>query len=232
MYIVEGNIGAGKSTFLSMLGKHFPEITIALEPVNKWHAQDYGQSLLGNFYQDPKRWAFTLETLAMICRVRDHIHEQQKEHTVVMERSIYSGHYCFTTNSYASGFLTDLEWELYCTWFNYLIPHNCHAPQGFIYLSVDPHIAYERIAQRGREAEKGITLEYLQQIDARHEEFLIKKNNVIDEIKNVPVLVLDCNQDFEHCPEVFQEHVAKLKQFVHATKQAAANKQSSPTQQL
>ena len=105
MYILEGNIGAGKSTFLTLLAKHLPHICVTLEPMHNWQKQIYGQSLLANFYQDPKRWAYTLETLAMFCRVREHMEEQKKEDTIqITERSIYSGHYCFAQNDYESGF--------------------------------------------------------------------------------------------------------------------------------
>ena len=63
MYIVEGNIGAGKSTFLQLIDTHMPDVSVALEPVNNWQNQIYGQSLLTNFYKNPKPWAYTLETL-------------------------------------------------------------------------------------------------------------------------------------------------------------------------
>jgi len=33
MYIVEGNIGAGKSTFLKLLSQHVPQVTVVQEPV-------------------------------------------------------------------------------------------------------------------------------------------------------------------------------------------------------
>lgn len=49
MYIVEGNIGAGKSTFLNLIGIHMPHVSIALEPLNNWQSEEYGQSLLKNF---------------------------------------------------------------------------------------------------------------------------------------------------------------------------------------
>ena len=71
MYILEGNIGAGKSTFLRLLSEHMPAIGISLEPVHNWQKEVYGQSLLANFYQEPRRWAYTFETMTMICRIQD-----------------------------------------------------------------------------------------------------------------------------------------------------------------
>lgn len=176
MYIVEGNIGAGKSTFLKLIEKHMPQVGIALEPLHNWQKKVYGQSLLANFYQEPRRWSYSLETFAMICRVREHIREQEHSNKArIVERSIYSGHYCFVLTGYQNGFMTDLEWSMYQEWFNYLIPQRCKAPQGFIYLRTTPEVAYKRIKKRNRLAEKNITFAYLKQIHDQHERFFYLK---------------------------------------------------------
>jgi len=214
MFIIEGNIGAGKSTFLKLLQEKIPTVGVAQEPVHNWQKKVYGQSLLANFYQDPKRWAYSIETFAMICRVRDHLIEQEKNETTFIERSIYSGHYCFSQNGYENGFMTTLEWQLYCQWFEFLIPGKCKTPAGFIYLSVDPDVAYKRIKKRNRLAEKQITLAYLKQIHQKHEGFLIHKKGILPELKQVPVLRLDCNQEFETDEVAFQKHLDKISDFI------------------
>ena len=214
MFIIEGNIGAGKSTFLKLLQEKIPSVRVAQEPVHNWQKKVYGQSLLANFYQDPKRWAYSIETFAMICRVRDHLIEQEKNETPFIERSIYSGHYCFSQNGYENGFMTTLEWQLYCKWFEFLIPGKCKTPSGFIYLSVDPDVAYKRIKKRNRLAEKQITLAYLKQIHQKHEDFLIHKKGILPELKHVPVLRLDCNQEFETDETAFQKHLDNVYNFV------------------
>jgi len=214
MFIIEGNIGAGKSTLLTLLQEKLPEVSVAQEPVHNWQKKVYGQSLLSNFYQNPKRWAYSIETFTMICRVKDHINEQRKKRTVFIERSIYSGHYCFSQNGYENGFLTPLEWQMYCSWFNFLIPAKCKPPYGFIYLSVDPEIAYQRIKKRNRLAEKKITLAYLKQIHQKHEDFLIHKKDILPELVQVPVLQIDCNQEFENDDAVFVKHLEKIHDFI------------------
>lgn len=215
MIILEGNIGAGKSTFLRLLAERIPTLRIRQEPVNNWQRQVYGQSLLTNFYQDPKRWAYTFETLTMICRVQEHLIEQQAAHltNVVVERSIYSGFYCFAKNSFMNGYLSELEWQLYKEWFTMLTHQKCMNPRGFIYLSVDPDVAYERIKKRNRYAEKTLSLGYLKQIHARHQEFLINKQDIDPLLVDVPVLVLDCNEDFEQNTKNFEKHVAAVQDF-------------------
>ena len=219
MYIVEGTIGVGKSTFLKLMGQALSELTIVYEPLQNWQSQGEGESLLSNFYTDPKRWAYTMETLIMMSRVQEHIKEQDKSLGIkFMERSIYSGHYCFTYNSYLQGFLSKLEWEIYLAWFAFLIPAKCRIPDGFIYLRVDPKIAHDRIKKRNRFGEETISLAYLEQLDARHTEFLLDKKNVLPALAEVPVLILDCNKDFEENSEQFLEHKEKVKQFIYALK--------------
>ena len=213
MYIVEGNIGAGKTTFLTLLQEYLPELTVQLEPVNNWQKDIYGQSLLSSFYEQPKRWAYSMETFAMICRVQEHIQRQQNNELQVIERSIYSGHYVFAVNGYKQGFMSELEWKIYLQWFKFIMS-KCMPPQGFIYLSVDPEVAFERIKKRKRDAESAISFDYLKQIDQQHKEFLLDKQGVDTSIKDVPVLVLDCNQEFQEDASVMQKHVEAIKLFL------------------
>lgn len=217
MYIVEGNIGAGKSTFLQLIGKHMPHVSIALEPLNNWQSQIYGQSLLTNFYQDPKRWAYTLETLTLMCRIKEHLSEQElKTPLRLVERSIYSGNYCFAKNGYEHGFLTEIEWHMYREWFDFLTK-KCIAPKGFIYLRVSPEIAYQRIKKRNRLSEKKISLAYIKQIHEKHEEYLYAKKDICPELKDIPVLTLDCDVEFEDNPEQLKRHIEQLEEFFKKT---------------
>lgn len=215
MYILEGNIGAGKSTFLKLINEALPAVNVSFEPLHNWQSHIYGQSLLANFMEKPQRWAYTFETFAMMCRVKEHTWHQQQAHSAhIIERSIYSGHYCFTLNGYANGFMTRTEWEMYNTWFNFLIPQHCKPPRGFIYLQTSPDIAFERIKKRNRLAEKKITRAYIKQLHTYHEQFLIDKKDLLPMLQNVPVLTLDCNQDFENHPEVFKQHCDAITQFI------------------
>ncbi len=219
MYIVEGNIGAGKSTFLKLIDQHMPNVSVALEPLNNWQSQIYGQSLLTNFYQEPKRWAYTLETLTLMCRIKEHLNEQKlKKSLRIVERSIYSGNYCFAKNGYEHGFLTELEWKMYCQWFSFLIT-KCSKPKGFIYLETSPDVAFTRIRKRNRMSEKKLTLAYLRQIDQKHQAFLHERKDVCDTVKDVPVLTLACNEDFENNNVQLQQHIEQLNSFFEQTMQ-------------
>ena len=215
MYIVEGNIGTGKSTFLKLIQNHFPAMSVVFEPLHNWQSQVYGQSILSKFYDDPQRWAYTMETLAMACRVQEHLKEQKNNYPFrLMERSIYSGHYVFATNDFQNGFLNELEWNIYLQWFDFLVAKQCKPPQGFIYLKASPEVAFKRIQKRARSAEKGITLEYIQQIHDCHEAFLVDKKNVLPLLSSIPVLVLDCEEEFEENDAQFKKHAKAVEEFM------------------
>ncbi len=208
MFVVEGNIGAGKSTFLKLVNKYIDEVNIDLEPIDQWQNKLFGQSLLNNFYTNPNRWAFTMESFTLINRMAENNKKfgfnvsDKFQKNLIAERSIYSGYYCFANNSYNSGFLSPLEWNMYLKLFNFITDpkynNNYYQPNGFIYLKTDPEISLDRVRNRNRKDEHEISLEYLKDISHRHDEYLISKTNLPERIRKIPVLVLDANQDFEN----------------------------------
>lgn len=217
MYIVEGNIGVGKSSFLQALLPYLPSLKCVPEPVDSWASQEYGKSLLGSFYENPARWAFTLETLAMICRSRDHLSVQTHKDTHLVERSIYSGHYCFALNGHDEHYFSPLEWSIYLEWVRFLFNEKCKAPKGFIYLRAEPEVCFERMQKRKRESEDTVSLSYLELIHQRHDDFLLHKKNVDQTIAHIPVLVLDCNHDFLADSLHLSKHAEKVRQFICQT---------------
>ena len=218
MYILEGNIGAGKTTFLELLSQNIPEIKVHLEPKDNWTKKVFGNSLLSNFYEAPKRWSYTMETLTMISRAQHHLETQNNPNPfTITERSIYSGHYCFAVNGNENGFFTPIEWNIYNKWINFLINSKCQAPKGFIYLKASPEVCFSRIKKRNRLSEKEITLTYIKQIEKQHEKFLIEKQNIFESIKNVPVLVLNSDEDFIKNNQALEKHIYKVKNFLEET---------------
>jgi deoxyadenosine/deoxycytidine kinase len=212
--IVEGNVGAGKSTFLKVVQQYL-DVGLVFEPHEQWQQVADAGNLLDNFYQDPQRWAYTFQSYAFITRIM----AQQKyainasSSMCVLERSVFSDRYCFAKNAYESGNMTGLEWHLYKEWFSWLVHHYMPKPTGFIYLRVDPEVCLDRMHVRNRHEEASVPLDYLKQLHAKHESWLVQKNGVDALVRDVPVLVLDCNQDFEHNEELAREHVAKIVNF-------------------
>ena len=214
MFIVEGNIGTGKTTFLKALQHALSDTLITFEAVEYWQNESNGQSILQNFYESPHRWAYSMETIALKIRIQEHIAQQQSIMPNIVERSIYSGYHCFAKNSFEQGFLNQLEWNIYNAWFDFLTAQQCMPPQGFIYLQADPGLSYYRTIERKRGAEESISLAYMEQIHAKHEQFLIAKQGIHPSIANTPVLVLDCNYDLLHDKKKLLDYVEHVKQFI------------------
>jgi deoxyadenosine/deoxycytidine kinase len=154
----------------------------------------------------------------MACRVKEHLREQQNKHPYrLFERSIYSGHYCFAHNSYQSGGMNSLEWDIYKQWFSFLMKGKCKLPTGFIYLKTDPAICQERIKKRNRPGEENISIDYLNCIHKAHDDFLIDKKGLSPELQNVPVLTLDGNKPFISSKSLFNQYCDQIEEFMHMT---------------
>ena len=216
MFILEGNIGTGKSTFLELIAKHISYITPAQEIIDQWATKPIGHELLKNFYENTERWAFTMELQTLQHRVQDHLYQQEQNPFTLMERSIYSGYYCFAKNGFEQGFLTPMEWQIYNAWFSFITNQKCKAPHGFIYLQADPEVSYKRSVKRNREAEETLSKSYLEKIHIKHEEFLVQKKDIAPHLAQVPVLILNCNTDFATDQKTQLHHINAVKDFIAA----------------
>jgi deoxyguanosine kinase len=225
---LEGNIGAGKSTFLKLLAKHLPQIHPFQEPVGLWQNENAEENLLDLFYQDMPRWAYTFQSYTFISRIKQHIKtlKEVSKDICIIERSIYCDRYCFAKNCFEAGFISPLEWKIYTEWFDWLTEHFTARPQGFIYLKTDPSTCVERINERGRAEEKTIAFSYLESLHAKHEEWLVEKRNIVKELEHVPVLELDFNQNFLANEQLEQQFVAQVTDFI--TKVKALQRAQAP----
>lgn len=212
--VIEGNIGVGKSTFLSLLDNALPFQMIP-EPHTRWqHVGD--QNLLDLFYKDPQRWAYTFQSYAFITRIMEHKEKSMHEpHALsVLERSVFSDRYCFAKNAYELGYMSELEWSVYQETFSWLITTFNIRPAGFIYLQANPDVCYHRIAQRNRHEEGGVPLSYIESLHAKHERWLVHKEGVISHIVDTPVLTIDVNQEFVHNKQRQADIIDQVRQFI------------------
>ncbi len=217
-FILEGNIGAGKSTFLRILQDYLP-VQVLFEPLQDWQNVD-GENLLDRFYQDTQRWAYTFQSYAFLTRIRAQQAQVQttgighKGQARILERSVYSDYYCFAKNCFEQGLMSSLEWRLYQDWFSWLTDQHVLVPQGFIYLRTDPEVCYKRLLRRNRFEEHTITREYLDCIHRKHEDWLVHKKDVPAHLVHLPVIILECNEDFEANKNVQQEHIRLVANFL------------------
>ncbi|MBI2774428.1 deoxynucleoside kinase [Candidatus Dependentiae bacterium] len=196
---LEGNIGAGKSTFLKLVERALL-VQAIFEPHAKWQQVGGTENLLERFYADGQRWAYTFQTYAFVTRVMEQeAHARKSRYPVqVLERSVFSDRYCFAKNAFEQGLMNALEWKLYQEWFSWLVDGYVAQPAGFIYLRTTPEVCYERLKKRNRSEERNVSLDYLRTIHEKHEQWLIERLDISAIEQNVPLLVLSVDKDFEH----------------------------------
>ncbi|KAF7487271.1 Hypothetical predicted protein [Marmota monax] len=154
---IEGNIAVGKSTFVKLLTKTYPEWHVATEPVATWQdiqaagtQKDGTTQSLGNLldmmYQEPARWSYTFQTFSFLSRLKVQLepfpekHVQAKKPMQIFERSVYSDRYIFAKNLFENGSLSDIEWHIYQDWHTFLLQEFASrlSLHGFIYLQATP----------------------------------------------------------------------------------------------
>uniref|UniRef100_Q16854-5 Isoform 5 of Deoxyguanosine kinase, mitochondrial n=1 Tax=Homo sapiens TaxID=9606 RepID=Q16854-5 len=168
-------------------------------------AQSLG-NLLDMMYREPARWSYTFQTFSFLSRLKVQLEPfpekllQARKPVQIFERSVYSDRYIFAKNLFENGSLSDIEWHIYQDWHSFLLWEFASriTLHGFIYLQASPQVCLKRLYQRAREEEKGIELAYLEQLHGQHEAWLIHKTTKLhfEALMNIPVLVLDVNDDF------------------------------------
>ena len=121
MYSLQGNIAAGKSTLLDILDDL--RFDVVPEPITKWQqTTSAGGNLLELFYNDTERWAYTFQSYAFLSRMRAQLEAQQGDNRCRMfERSIVSDREVFAVNCHQAGLMSDVEWDIYCDWHEWLL---------------------------------------------------------------------------------------------------------------
>jgi len=179
MILLEGNIGAGKSTMGKIL-KTSGLFDFIEEPVEAWQ-EGFAANLLDAFYSDMERWAFTFQITAFVTRAKtwQEVLALTDHSRVVLERSIFTDRYVFATNSHRLGGMTDAEWQVYCGLWDFLATNYCVEPECILYYRTPAEICVERMKTRGRSEESGVSLEYLCQLEALHDQWLLEHPDTV-----------------------------------------------------
>lgn len=206
---VEGNVGVGKSTFLNFIKEHM-NVHVIYEPTELWQNVD-GHDLLNEFFLDENRWAYTFQSYVLLTRVDQLLTSDEQDYGKfirIVERSIYSGRYCFAQVAKEIGTMNDLEWGLYKKIWERESVRLQQQLQGFIYLRTSSEICYERIVSRGRFEEKPISMDYLKALETKYDDWFMHKKGVDEYVLSLPQLVLDNSSDLL-TDKNMQEHYLK-----------------------
>jgi deoxyadenosine/deoxycytidine kinase len=151
--VIEGNIGAGKTSLASMIASDFNAKLITERFADN--------PFLPKFYKDPDKYSFPLELSFLAERYRQ-LREELTSRDLFSSFSI-SDYYFMKSLIFASSTLGSEEYTLYRQIFD-IIYTSVPRPDLYVYLHADTDRLLENIAKRGREYEKSITRDYLKSI--------------------------------------------------------------------
>lgn len=185
--VIEGNIGAGKTTLAQMLANEY-NAKLILE-------QFADNPFLPKFYNDQERYSFPLE----LSFLADRYNQIKKEvlHLDLFYSFIIADYYFAKSAIFAQNTLKDDEYHLFRQIFN-IVSEAMPKPDLYVYLHSDVQNLLKNITLRGRDYEKNIKAEYLEEIKQGYFSFF-------KQISTFPILVIDTNYiDFVNNPDHFQ----------------------------
>ena len=192
---IEGNIGSGKTTFMTSLRdeyKNNPLVIFLKEPVDEWAkiTDKNGVTILEKFYADQEKYSFPFQMMAYISRLNGlrqalKILDPAKKYIIITERSLNTDRYVFAKMLFESGKMEDVNYQIYLNWFDAFSEE--FPVHKVVYVKTAPQTCHARISKRSREGEDTIPLEYLESCDKYHEEMLQNSNTTSEK------LVLDGN---------------------------------------
>lgn len=158
--VIEGNIGAGKTTLASRIAEEY-NARLILE-------RFADNPFLPKFYNEPEKYSFPLELSFLASR-----YKQLKEELVpqdLFKAFTVADYYFMKSLVFASSTLDGDEYNLYRQIF-YIIYGSLPRPDVFVYLHMTPERLLQHIEKRGRSFEKNITTEYLRKIQESYFSF-------------------------------------------------------------
>lgn len=175
MFVIDGNIGSGKSTFISDLRKHLQSILLHTtksnifvrfidEPVQQWESikDETGVSIIERFYADQSRYAFMFQIMAYVTQLslvhealdktRADIEANPDHHWILIsERSVHTNCHVFADMLHDSKNLSEIEMQIYMLCHNEFVRK---LPEmTTIYLRAPADVCLERVKKRHRAGE-------------------------------------------------------------------------------
>lgn len=197
---IAGNIGAGKTTLCTMLGKHFGwEVHYESTDDNPY---------LSDFYEDMQRWSFNLQIYFLHNRYGQILKIQNGDHTVIQDRTIYEDAYIFAPNLHDMGLMTSRDFNNYTELFTKMTSQ-IQPPDLLIYLRAGIGTLVAHIEDRGRDYEGSMSLDYLKRLNRRYEDWINGYNEG-------NILIIDVDSiDFANKPEDLGKVISQVDAKLH-----------------
>ncbi len=184
--VVEGPIGAGKSSLARRLAERLPANTLFEQPE--------ANPFLARFYQNTERWALPTQLSFLFQRI-DQINALMAADS---GERVVSDFILQKDPLFAALNLGDDELALYQRIFDNMMPSALPRPDLVIYLQARPETLMERIRRRGMDAERRISETYVQRVAERFARFFYQYDAAPLFIVDAEVLnPVDHDDDFE-----------------------------------
>ena len=186
---IAGNIGSGKTTLTTLLARHY-----GWTP--KFESVTYNP-YLADYYKDIKRWSFALEMYYLQQRLHDVLEISKSKEVIIQDRTLFEGVHIFVANNYAQGNLSERDYNTYMDTYNVMM-EVVKQPDLMIYLRSSIEHLVAQIQKRGRDYEQSISIEYLDGLNQRYEQWIAGYTGRLIEIDAD-------NLDFLNRPEDFAQ---------------------------
>jgi len=185
--VIEGNIGAGKTTLAHMLSEKY-QTKLVLE-------QFADNPFLPKFYENQQQYSFPLE-MAFLAERYNQLN-RELSHFDLFSPFTISDYYFMKSLIFAQNTLQPDEYNLYRQFFT-IIYDKMPKPDLYVYLHKDTDLLLKNIAERGRTYETYITGEYLDNITQGYFSYFKQQTDF-------PVVIIDTNGiDFVKRPADFE----------------------------
>jgi deoxyadenosine/deoxycytidine kinase len=164
---IAGNIGSGKTTLATLLGKQMDYEVEFEDPASNPYISD--------FYNDMQRWAFTMQVYFLQARLHTILNIQKSGKKMVQDRTLYEDAEIFAPNLLTMGLMSQRDFDTYQSLYSSLV-HLVKAPDLVIYLKASISTLVEQIASREREYEDNIRIDYLKKLNERYDHWFAAYN--------------------------------------------------------
>ncbi|NJB85233.1 deoxyadenosine/deoxycytidine kinase [Lewinella marina] len=191
--VVEGNIGAGKTTLSRRLAEQFNHRLILEEFSDN--------PFLPLFYREPDRYAFPVELFFMAERHKQ-LHGELSSSELFTEGTV-ADYLFIKTLLFARNSLSEQEFRLFNRIYR-VMDSGFPSPDLIVYLHRPVAALQANIRKRGRDFETEIHDDYLLSVQSTY-------LNYFRTLQDTPVLILDLDdQDFTQDEELYQRMVAAI----------------------
>lgn len=181
---VVGPIASGKTTASQLLSE---KLSLPLIDADLYEKNPF----LENYIKDTRRWSFATELFFTIQRIKKlrSLKTLLRKSSVIVDSGLIMSHQIYTKNHLVQGTMTAAEWEFFSTIIEDYHNH-IPSPTRIIHLTASPKTQLKRIKKRGRAFESGYTIEYLEQITDRLDEYA----NSLDNHKQIKLLEINTQE--------------------------------------